>query len=195
MLRSNHVLSLALLISVPAFAMENGALVAAQEGQKEATSSALLATVMLAENHKSELATYKNLEQQELTIAAAKKVTADKVASSLALYNTRLTEKTKALEGSTTAIQTLKSKLAQLKVDTPQREAALKAQIAKEETDLLTNIAKEEEAKKTLEADIAKIKKDLAPQEETTVATQAATPAPTAPTPGLFARWFGSSKK
>lgn len=165
MLRSNHVLSLALLISAPAFAMEDSkALVAAN--QEVAPSAALLSTITLAENHKSEVSTLGTLTQQEIVLADAKKAKAQEVSALTAQLAAKLASKNKQIEGSATTIKTFQDELAKLKVDAPLKKAAFDAELAKQEADLAEKISKEEKAKKALETEAAQINDQINPKVE-----------------------------
>lgn len=171
MLRSNHVLSLALLVSVPAFAMQGGKqLVAAAADQSTAVaqptapSAALLSTVLLLETCQSQLETRAKLQQQKTVIDDAEKATSMELSAGIIQLTEKLGGKKKQIDGSKTAISLYQEELAKLDTDAAQEEAAIKTKKEQKKADLLAKISKEEVAKKALEAEAATIEKQITPE-------------------------------
>lgn len=162
MLRSKHVLSLVLLISVPAVAMEQkGQLVAAAE--QSAAPASLLDTIVLRENHATKVTTLATLHQQKTVLADAENATNQELSALAAQLVEKLAGKKKQIEGSTAAITSYNTQIEALKAKAAQDEATLKTKAAQDEADLKAKITKEEESKKTLAAEAAKLEEQINP--------------------------------
>lgn len=179
MLRLRNALPLALLVSVSTYTMDKQLAVAGAEAATP--SAALISTLLLSEQHQSQVATLARLQEKETQLVSEKKSTEQELTTLVAQLTAKLAAKKKQVAGSTAAIEAFKNEITKAKEDAVQKEAALKAEIAQKETELQAKIAKEEEIKKALEAEAAKLQEQLNPKEKAQVESPAS-----APTTGWF---------
>lgn len=171
MLRLNHALPLALLLSTSVFAMDKQLVPANQDVfaarvAESATPSPLLSTIVVSQQYEAEKTALTELKKQESELITAKAVKEAALQQSSAQMLAVIASKRKQIEGSASTLTTFTTQLAELKAKAAKDAEERAAKLAQEEADLLKKIAKEEEVKKTYETDLSKLEAQITPPAE-----------------------------